>query len=66
MVTIIEIRETFREMSQEHEAKQEEMFTKHEKLILDIRTSQHDLTPRIYALHKITIALKFISYINQK
>ena len=27
---------------------------------------QHDLTPRIYALHKITIALKFMSYINQK
>ena len=25
---------------------------------------QHDLTPRIYFLHKITIALKFISYIN--
>ena len=27
---------------------------------------QHDLTPRIHALHKITIALKFMSYINQK
>ena len=27
---------------------------------------QYDLTPRIYALHKITIALKFKSYINQK
>ena len=27
---------------------------------------QHDLTPRIYVLHKITIALKFMSYINQK
>ena len=27
---------------------------------------QHDLTPWIYALHKITIALKFISCINQK
>ena len=26
---------------------------------------QHDLTPRIYVLHKITIALKFMSYINQ-
>ena len=28
--------------------------------------SQHDLTLRIYALHKITIALKFMSYIYQK
>ena len=28
--------------------------------------SQDDLTPRIYVLHKITIALKFMSYINQK
>ena len=27
---------------------------------------QHDLTPRIYVLQKITIALKFMSYINQK
>ena len=27
--------------------------------------NQHDLTPRIYVLHKITIALKFMSYINQ-
>ena len=27
---------------------------------------QHDLTPRIYVLHKITIALKFMCYINQK
>ena len=27
---------------------------------------QHDLTPRIYVPHKITIALKFMSYINQK
>ena len=28
---------------------------------------QHDLTTRIYdVLHKITIALKFMSYINQK
>ena len=27
---------------------------------------QHDLTPRIYVLHKITTALKFVSYINQK
>ena len=29
-------------------------------------TIQHDLTPRIYVLHKITIVLKFMSYINQK
>ena len=28
--------------------------------------NQHDLTPRIHVLHKITIALKFMSYINQK
>ena len=28
--------------------------------------TQHDLTPKIYALHKITIALKFMSYINRK
>ena len=27
---------------------------------------QHDLTPRIYVLHKIMIALKFMSHINQK
>ena len=27
---------------------------------------QHDLTPRISVLHKITIALKFMSYIYQK
>ena len=27
---------------------------------------QHDLAPRIYVLHKITTALKFMSYINQK
>ena len=32
---------------------------------LDV-TFQRDLTPRIYVLHKITIALKFMSYINQK
>ena len=31
-----------------------------------ILKKQHDLTPRIYALHKITIALKFMSYINEK
>ena len=31
-----------------------------------VRLKQHDLTPRIYVLHKITTALKFMSYINQK
>ena len=30
------------------------------------QTKQHDLTPRIYVLHKITIALKFLSHINFK
>ena len=28
--------------------------------------AQHDLTPRIYVLRKITTALKFMSYINQR
>ena len=36
MVTIKEIREIFREMFQEHETKQEGIFTKHEKLVLDL------------------------------
>ena len=36
MVTIKEITEIFREMLQEHEAKQERMFTKHEKSVLDL------------------------------
>ena len=36
MVTIKEIRETFREMLQEYETKQEGMFTKHEKSVLDL------------------------------
>ena len=36
MVTLKEIREIFREMLQEHETKQEQMFTKHEKLVLDL------------------------------
>ena len=40
MVTIKEIREIFREMLQEHEIKHEGMFTKHEKLILDL-ISEH-------------------------
>ena len=42
MVAIKEIREIFREMLQEHEIKQQGMFTKHEKSVyirLDIRTS---------------------------
>ena len=25
---------------------------------------QHNITPRIYAIHKITIALKFMAYTN--
>ena len=36
MVTIKEIREIFREMLEEHKTKQEGMFTKHEKLVLDL------------------------------
>ena len=36
MVTTKEIREAFREMLQEHETEQEGMFTKHEKLVLDL------------------------------
>ena len=36
MVTIKEIREIFREMLQEHETKQEGMFTKHQKSALDL------------------------------
>ena len=36
MVTIKEIREIFREMLQEHETKQDSMFTKHKKLVLDL------------------------------
>ena len=36
------------------------------KIITACFKSQHDLTPRIYVLHKITIALKFMSCINQK
>ena len=36
MVTMKVIREPLREMLQEHEAKQEGMFTKHEKLVLDL------------------------------
>ena len=30
-----------------------------------VKELQHDLIPRIDVLHKITIALKFLSYINQ-
>ena len=36
MVTVKEIREIFREMLQEHETKQEGIFTKHKKSILDL------------------------------
>ena len=36
MVTVKEIREIFREMLQEHETKQEGMFTKYEKLVSDL------------------------------
>ena len=36
MVTIKEIREIFREMLQEHETKQDGMFTKHKKSVLDL------------------------------
>ena len=32
----------------------------------DTLALQHDLAPRIYVLHKITIALKFMSYMNLK
>ena len=37
-----------------------------EAVVEQSTTYQHDRTPRIYALHKITIALKFMSYINLK
>ena len=43
MVTIKEIREIFREMLQEHETKQEGMFTKHEKLVLDLISGHQGL-----------------------
>ena len=36
MVTIKKMREIFREILQEHETKQEGMFTKHEKSVLDL------------------------------
>ena len=36
MVTIKEMREIFREMLQEHETKQEGMYTKHKKSVLDL------------------------------
>ena len=36
------------------------------RLNLVVKVDQHDLAPRIYVLHKITIALKFMSYINLK
>ena len=41
-----------------------EKHVKHVETSLEIlQDLQHDLTPRIYVLHKITIALKFMSYI---
>ena len=40
MVTIKKMREIFREILQEHETKQEGMFTKHEKSVLDL-ISEH-------------------------
>ena len=43
MVTIKEIREIFREMLQEHETKQEGMFTKHEKPVLDLISGHQGL-----------------------
>ena len=43
MVTIKEIREIFREMLHEHETKQERMFTKHEKLVLDLTSRDQAL-----------------------
>ena len=36
MIIIKEVRDIFREMLQEHETKQEGMFTKHEKSVLDL------------------------------
>ena len=43
MVTIKEIREIFREMLHQHETKQERMFTKHEKLVLDLTSRDQAL-----------------------
>ena len=43
MVTIKEIREISREMLQEHETKQEGMFTKHEKSVLDLISGHQTL-----------------------
>ena len=43
MVTIKEIREIFREILQEHETKQEGMFVKHEKLVLERISGQQAL-----------------------
>ena len=41
-----------------------EKHVKHVETSLEIlQDLQYDLTPRIYVLHKITIALKFMSYI---
>ena len=43
LVTIKEVREIFREMLQEHETKQEGMFTKHEKSVLDLISGHQTL-----------------------
>ena len=45
MVTIKEIREIFREILQEHETKQDGMFTKHKKSVLDL-ISGHQALPK--------------------
>ena len=51
MVTIKEIRKIFREMLQKHESKQEEIFTKHEKLVLELISGhQASLNHRFHQL----------------
>ena len=40
---MVTIKEIFREMLQEHEAKKEGMFTKHEKLVSDLISGQQVL-----------------------
>ena len=43
LVTIKEIRKFFRDMLQEHETKQQRMFAKHEKLVLDLISGHQEL-----------------------
>ena len=43
MIIIKEVRDIFREMLQEHENKQEGMFTKHEKSVLDLMSGHQAL-----------------------